>query len=707
MHSSKVILLVFCFLAIGIKVNGQWKSSSAYGFYSISVTHNTLFATIGDGSQQYKGIFRSTDFGKSWELKSNGIPQNADICQIISDSVDTYLVTRFEGIYKTTDNGDTWFSISSDSRVQGGSLALLSASTMLSAKNGHLMVTTNGGTSWDTSKTGLPSSLTIMAVTGYPGHFIIGTMGSGVFESTNNGSSWSPLNTGFSSATGTTRSFSRCQGNRLYTVQNDGKLYQLSYPKWSVVSTTPIGTPTCIGYYNGSLYAATMGSAKIFCSTNNGTSWTGGTPTTASNAQILSLFPLNNSLLIAIEFAAGYNGLFSTADRCTTFTQLSCGPSSGVNTIFVYQNNRFFAGNCLSTDSCKSWKIRNTGLPTGILSMTNFGDTVLAGTQGNTSANACVYRSVDDGVNWTYVGSGFSIVNATVPSVYRWNDKVFASANDGIYVSTNKGTTWIKKFTKAGVASITSDGDKIFGAIQNAGYGVAISTDGGDTWNWFNSGINMNASGSSIVCQNGKLFFGTLNYGIYASTDNGATWKTANAGLPSTFDVTALAVEGDYIFAGIYAANTAKIYYSSDGGASWVDFSAGLMPTYKIYSIKAFNGKIYAAAGVGLMHRNFSEITGMSDKNISFRPADVSLGQNYPNPFNPSTTIKYQLKENGFVRLMVYNLLGREVYTLVNEEKAAGTYEVKFNAEGLTSGVYFYTLRAGKYTETKKLMILK
>ena len=88
-------------------------------------------------------------------------------------------------------------------------------------------------------------------------------------------------------------------------------------------------------------------------------------------------------------------------------------------------------------------------------------------------------------------------------------------------------------------------------------------------------------------------------------------------------------------------------------------------------------------------------------------PTEYALQQNYPNPFNPSTTIKYELPKSSMVRLSVYDMLGREVSVLVNEGKNAGSYEVKFSAAGLSSGVYCYRLQAGDFVQTKKLMLLK
>ncbi len=92
---------------------------------------------------------------------------------------------------------------------------------------------------------------------------------------------------------------------------------------------------------------------------------------------------------------------------------------------------------------------------------------------------------------------------------------------------------------------------------------------------------------------------------------------------------------------------------------------------------------------------------------VSVLPLNFSLEQNYPNPFNPTTNISYSIGNSSFVTLKVYNVLGEEVTTLVNENKKAGSYTVRFNASNLPSGVYIYKLTAGNYSASKKLLLLK
>ena len=88
-------------------------------------------------------------------------------------------------------------------------------------------------------------------------------------------------------------------------------------------------------------------------------------------------------------------------------------------------------------------------------------------------------------------------------------------------------------------------------------------------------------------------------------------------------------------------------------------------------------------------------------------PNKFSLEQNYPNPFNPSTTIRYSIPSPSSVQLKIYNILGNEIATLVNEELAAGNYNVEYDASNLPSGIYFYTLTTDGFSETKKMTLVK
>ena len=102
--------------------------------------------------------------------------------------------------------------------------------------------------------------------------------------------------------------------------------------------------------------------------------------------------------------------------------------------------------------------------------------------------------------------------------------------------------------------------------------------------------------------------------------------------------------------------------------------------------------------------RTESEVVNVE---INSQPKEYALMQNYPNPFNPTTTIEYSIPENGNVKLKIYNSLGEEVATLVNEYKTAGNYKINFDASALPSGIYFYRINANNFSSVKKLILLK
>ena len=193
---------------------------------------------------------------------------------------------------------------------------------------------------------------------------------------------------------------------------------------------------------------------------------------------------------------------------------------------------------------------------------------------------------------------------------------------------------------------------------------------------------------------------GLLNYyNIRPFVHNWGTAKTiTNAKLKLTCDDPWIASisQSDYALPNI-APN------SGSGISTWITISVidSLFPGYFNFKVKvASDGWMYWADSTKLI------ITGIAADHNEI-PTEFSLAQNYPNPFNPSTKISWQLPVGSLATLKIYDILGREVATLVNEYRQAGKYETEFNAETLPSGVYFYQLKAGKYLNTKKMILLK
>jgi hypothetical protein len=183
----------------------------------------------------------------------------------------------------------------------------------------------------------------------------------------------------------------------------------------------------------------------------------------------------------------------------------------------------------------------------------------------------------------------------------------------------------------------------------------------------------------------------------------GANWTIVSA-LPGAAGADLLAY-GTNLIAGVVNAG---VHLSTNGGTTWIDIRDGLPPVAIAFFYLAIQGSdlFCGTDAAGVWQRPISEITSVQPMD-PLAPKELVLSQNFPNPFNPKTEIRFQVPRGGFVSLQVYDLLGREVATIVNEKLAAGTYTRTFDAIALASGTYIYRLRAGDHVVTKKLVLLR
>jgi len=143
---------------------------------------------------------------------------------------------------------------------------------------------------------------------------------------------------------------------------------------------------------------------------------------------------------------------------------------------------------------------------------------------------------------------------------------------------------------------------------------------------------------------------------------------------------------------------------TSDGGDNWSVLADSLIAP--LHSIYFKDGYGWAVGDAGLVLR--SDGTSWIDQSSGkVYPANYCLSPNYPNPFNPITNIRFQIPNSGFVILKIYNILGEEVATLVNDKLPAGNHEYQFDGTHLASGIYLYRLEAGPYRQVKKMILIK
>jgi hypothetical protein len=148
--------------------------------------------------------------------------------------------------------------------------------------------------------------------------------------------------------------------------------------------------------------------------------------------------------------------------------------------------------------------------------------------------------------------------------------------------------------------------------------------------------------------------------------------------------------------------------------ATWetIGFVEGNGTTSEITNYHFFNDLSEFNSSIKLEYRlkqiDFNGVYSYSDiVEIDFSPENYSLSQNYPNPFNPSTSISFTITKNTFVTLKIFNILGNEITTLVNQVMPGGKHKIKFDANNLPSGVYLYTLIVDDFVDTKKMLLMK
>jgi hypothetical protein len=374
------------------------------------------------------------------------------------------------------------------------------------------------------------------------------------------------------------------------------------------------------------------------------------------------------------------------------------------------------------------------------------------------TTDSVVYRSTNNGITWLQIIDSGAIDIAIAPS-----GTVFMVKDSLVYSSLNNGDTWIRlnvvdlfpppffypfygpKNVAVNPLGIVFCGF-VIGDVDDRGSAITISTDDGLSWtspgDALYGGLLIDFRGQSVITIGWHTHgIGTGGY-TYLSSDNGVSWSSVG---PPTWDckVLSFCLNGNILMGGNWLA-ASGLFLSSDSCNTWTQVST-LIPDAGLsiesggvlvgndslgvflfsdegdslgsrnegltnLNVQALtldnNGYVYAGTGNGVWRRPLSEVTSVEEHSTTL-PSSYFLSQNFPNPFNPSTIISYQLPISGNVILKVYDILGNEMATLVDEFKPAGKYETEFNAVSLPSGVYFYQLKAGEFITMKKMILLK
>jgi photosystem II stability/assembly factor-like uncharacterized protein len=722
-----------------------------------SPTFNQNYVFIGTKN---KGVFRSSDLGMSWEQVSNGIPINyASIYALITINDTIFAGTSFYGMYKSIDNGENWVEINNG--LTGDARYIKTVykfnNIIFIGTLGGLYRSYDYGNSWQPSDNGIPSNKfpiqdiysqdnilfavglntfykssdngdSWQSISGVPNPNSVYSFGGnlyagsyqGLYKSTDYGESWSLLNSGLPQYSNVTEIFEN--NNSLLVSVSILGVYKFSAGgnEWIPSSIGIQNTsPLCMNVKDDSLYSGTFDSdyGVVWQYDYNNNSW-------IQRANGLSPIGCNTLYSNSQFIFAGTDGsgIFRSSDNGLNWEQAGSQFSFAYVSSLEENNDYLFTGLFgfsidvyRSSDNGDNWEATSVPGSGDITFIYNYDNYIFT---GRTSG---VYRTSDSGTTWVPVNNGLQ--SSPFASVFtQAGNYIFVNCNDGIYRSSDHGDNWTKlnNFPNYQIYSLTHSGDNIFAGTRYNG--LFYSTDFGESWDGYSDGLPILSFGSypsihSLQVLNGNLYAGLEGLGI---------WFNSLSFIPVelisfTANITGNKVELNWVTAteknnkGFEIEKSQKSEVKRQMNWEKVGYVPGNGTTTESQSYSFTDNSVQSGKYLyRLKQIDFDGTYEYSDAvevevNI---PLQFSLSQNYPNPFNPSTKIKYSVpatanNKAGLVTLTIYDILGNEVETLVNKIQSSGEYEVTFKANNLSSGIYFYRLSSGSYSQIKKMILMK
>ena len=676
--------------------------------YDMTTPNDTLLLFASTSGN----VIRSTNAGSTFANVSTGA--SATLYKIMMINPTTFIVAgTTSAIRLSTDAGATWASINTG--ISAGStfydLDYVNGKLFVTGNSRYIYTTTNLGVSWDSVSFLAPVAQQTLTTTYYTTDIkdtILLTAGGLGLINTRIGST----NTCYSNLT------------RL------GTIYDIYKDKASgrMIAT---GAPTQTGFYDQFVY-----------STNSGATWLPATTTKSAGK-------LNQ----VVEVDENYNPE-KTATSASTFESIymfdpmngySCGSygaiykttNGGASWDSVVTNIPATANlyKIQFISPTTGWAFSNAADTAGTIFKTTNGGTVwaqykLGSTTGsdtkiydahmvNENYGWCVnyspapFKTTDGGLTWTeqplsdaYTGYLYGVKMVDTTTGYC------IGGGDRFYKTTNGGTMWNKMTSfSSGLSHYSIDlVDTNYIAVGSSSGITAFTTNGGSSWALHPT----NGFGSVYA-----ITFDIPTIGqpkAYAAGMYGAIFQREGVPVPVELNLFTASVNGNSVNLNWSTATEInnsgfEIYRNTNNNLTKIGFIKGngtatQRNQYSFTDANLSNGR-YSYQLRQIDFDGSSKVYNLSNEVVIGTPMTYSLSQNYPNPFNPSTVIKYSIPQSSLVTLKVYNILGKEVASLVNENKEAGNYTVNFSAKNLSSGVYFYTIKAGNFTQTKKMTIIK
>ena len=664
-------------------------SSGPYGGevqHMIFAANGTIFAgerTAGGG----KGVARSTDGGVSWKFVNSGLTNTRTSMILQAKNGDLIASTGFD-LAKSTNNGDTWTKIASTSVNWTRGLVAGNGTIYMTDENGSngFYKSTNNGATWTASgNLANPANLTLDSSGNL---YVYMSLSSTSKKSTDGGTTWTTL----TSMPGTKMTVSKeghlyaISGSDVYKSTNGGSAWRKTLTSTAVIQHTGINFSP-----DGTLWVGSYECASY--SLDTGATWV--KVDSGINRSRKQVFSITNFVYgpKGEVFALSSAGIYKLSVDKKYWQGIGL-PTSTVRGVCAYKNELWATGTngiMLSTDKGATWVFRNlqTYSESGRI---NVNDTAVF----VVNPSKKVSYSKDHGLIWTDIVTG--IESETVSDFYfARNGDLLASTTSGIFKWTKTG--WVKKATTTNNTRMTKTSTGTLLALGGS-KGLLRSTDNGDTWDTTQTITNIKAiAGDS----SGNFYAGVAYTGdIYKSADGGKTFARYLT-LPIGGTNAIVVDKSGNIFV-IPTSNA--IRKMRDSVITTIDGYSASGSGYGDVCFDA-DGYLYVGtSGDGMLISNNPTLTAVQEESREM-PEKYVLSQNYPNPFNPTTNIEFQIPNGGFVTLKVFDLLGKQVRTLLNTAMNAGSYRVTFDGNGLSSGMYFYRLQCGNFSSTKKLLLAK
>ena len=703
---KKLIISFICLTSITFS-QVKWEILSPYptcaDIYDSWVFNDSTVIIVGKSGL----CLRTTDAGETWNKCSiNSISNFRDI-HFVNSNIG-YLLNDHDKLFKTVDGGITW-SEHANLWDFSGAIYFRDENNGYVSTQDYLFATSNGGNTWQGL---LNSTVYKVKFKGNTGYFSteldVVRPGGKLLKTTNFGNTWEtiysvlgkPLHDFDVNSQGVIVGVS---GSYIARTSNNGVYWSFyQYPGKSFNDVHFLNDTTLI----------IAGSISII-STNTGEDWT----TISDNRYMRSTGSgVNNSYIFGSEGL-----MMKSTDNGNSWTDLSKRNNYQPNSVFFLSpETAFFTGYEATdamrpflkktTDGCSTWE----DIPWPHSSVAAVDITFIDG--GNTGvaiAPKGIFRSTDGGMNWSEVPAGLNSTSNLKKIVFV--DDLYGfilDRNINLYKTSDGGASWSKIYINLnenpnGIKFL----DRLTGFLAGNNMAIFKTTDGGLTWNRKTQG-----GGYPIV---GLHFFndmegyaftsGSLTYpvrNVYYTSDRGETWSEKDSMPAFSFVDFFNRQNGMALISGGYNDPSITIGVSRDGG-EWYkeDLPIPLTGTFMKMADPS-TAYIFGQNGTIIRFKDMS-YTSIEDEETAGIINTFSLSQNYPNPFNPETVIRFALPEAGFVKGVVYDILGREVTTLLNGEMNPGNHEVKFDAMGFASGVYFFRLEAGKYSSAIKMVVNK